>query len=88
MMLKMLVGEAAAPPSSCLYPSCAWSHAHRIETSPMLKPTVHLPPWAVGNSRDVNEARTLEAEAQAEARTLEAEARTLWPRGRGQDLEA
>ena len=31
----------------------------------------------LSTNRDVNEARTLEAEAQAEAKTLEAEAKTL-----------
>ena len=42
-------------------------------------------------SRDVNEARTLEAEArnlEAEARTLEAEARTLEAKAEARTLEA
>ena len=39
-------------------------------------------------NRDVNEARTLEAEAEAEARTLEAEARTLEAEAEARTLEA
>ena len=41
---------------------------------------------AVGSTRDVNEARTLEAEA--EARTLEAEARTFEAEARALEAKA